>query len=234
MKIRLKFEKHGSMKFIGHLDIMRYFQKAMRRANIDIAYSGGYSPHQIMSFAAPLGVGLESNGEYMDIEVHTLTSSKELLEKLNQAMAEGIKVLSAKLLPETVGNAMASVAAARYTIAFREGYVPDFDWKSQMESCYSQSQILVTKQTKKSTKELDLKPFIYELKAVGDKIEMLVDASSSGNIKPTLVMEAVYHSSGVEELPEFALLITREETYANSGTAENPCFVPLEALGDDF
>ena len=64
MKIRIKFRKWGAMKFIGHLDMMRYFQKAVRRANIDICYSEGYSPHQIMSFAAPLGVGITSDGEY--------------------------------------------------------------------------------------------------------------------------------------------------------------------------
>ena len=68
MKIRIKFAKEGTMKFIGHLDIMRYFQKVMRRADVDIRYSEGFSPHQIMSFAAPLGVGLESRGEYVDIE----------------------------------------------------------------------------------------------------------------------------------------------------------------------
>ena len=60
IKVRIKFSKHGVMRFIGHLDIMRYFQKVFRRAEIDIAYSGGFSPHQIMSFAQPLGVGLES------------------------------------------------------------------------------------------------------------------------------------------------------------------------------
>ncbi len=52
MKIRIKFAKEGTMKFIGHLDIMRYFQKVMRRADVDIRYSEGFSPHQIMSFAA--------------------------------------------------------------------------------------------------------------------------------------------------------------------------------------
>ena len=58
MKIRIKFRKTGNMKFIGHLDVMRYFQKAIRRADVEICYSGGFSPHQIMSFAAPLGVGI--------------------------------------------------------------------------------------------------------------------------------------------------------------------------------
>ena len=52
LKVRVKFAKQGAMKFIGHLDIMRYFQKAIRRADIDVAYSEGFSPHMIMSFAA--------------------------------------------------------------------------------------------------------------------------------------------------------------------------------------
>jgi len=76
IKIRIKFRKYGVMRFIGHLDIMRYFQKAMRRAEIDICYSEGFSPHQIMSFAAPLGVGITSDGEYLDIEVNSTRSSE--------------------------------------------------------------------------------------------------------------------------------------------------------------
>ena len=77
MKVRIKFSKEGPVKFVGHLDTMRYFQKAIRRADIDICYSEGYSPHMIMSFASPLGLGLESDGEYMDIRINGSISSKE-------------------------------------------------------------------------------------------------------------------------------------------------------------
>ncbi len=81
------------MKFIGHLDIMRYFQKSIRRANIPIAFSGGFSPHMIMSFAAPLGVGVTSSGEYFDMELtDDSLSSKEMEDRLNATMAEGMKV----------------------------------------------------------------------------------------------------------------------------------------------
>ena len=92
MKIRIKFRKTGIMKFIGHLDVMRYFQKAIRRADVEICYSGGFSPHQIMSFAAPLGVGITSNGEYVDIEVHSTGTTAEMLERLNAVMAEGLEI----------------------------------------------------------------------------------------------------------------------------------------------
>ena len=60
--LRFRFAKYGAMRYLGHLDLLRYFQKAVRRADIPVAYSGGFSPHQIMSFAAPLGMGLEGLG----------------------------------------------------------------------------------------------------------------------------------------------------------------------------
>ena len=86
MKIRIKFRKQGAVKFVGHLDIMRYFQKVMRRADVDIRYSEGFSPHQIMSFAAPLGVGLTSNGEYVDIEVNSTNPPQEMVAGSTQLM----------------------------------------------------------------------------------------------------------------------------------------------------
>lgn len=235
MKVRIKFAKKGAMKFIGHLDIMRYFQKAIRRAGIDIAYSEGFSPHQIMSFAAPLGVGLESNGEYFDVELHSAVSSSAVLEALQKQMAEGMDILEVKALPEKAGNAMASVAAAGYTVTFRESYEPDFDYISQIPSFFSQEHIIVTKQTKKSEMELDIRPSIYEMHATDDKkgIYMLVDASSAGNIKPSLVMEAFCSQNGFS-LPEFALCITREDTYTNKGSLQQPNFVPLGDMGVTF
>ena len=67
MKVRIKFSKQGNLRFVGHLDMMRYFQKAFRRSELPISYSEGFSPHQIMSFAAPLGIGMTSEAEYVDI-----------------------------------------------------------------------------------------------------------------------------------------------------------------------
>ena len=90
MKVRIKFSKEGPVKFIGHLDVMRYFQKAIRRAEIDIAYSSGFSPHQIMSFAAPLSVGHTSSGEYFDVELNSLDSIEALTARLNEVMVDGI------------------------------------------------------------------------------------------------------------------------------------------------
>ncbi len=232
MKLRVKFSKHGAMKFIGHLDVMRYFQKAIRRAGIDIAYSAGFSPHQIMSFASPLGLGLESNGEYMDIEVNSLTSSEDFINALNAQMVEGIEILEAVLLPDNAENAMASVAAARYTVAFREGYKPDFLTGQVAIDFIGQEEIVVTKKTKRGEATFDMKPFIFDFSFDDEKgtASLTVDASSAGNIKPSLVFRTLYEKHG-EPFDEYALLVTREETYLNIGTKEDIKLAPLGSIG---
>lgn len=233
MKLRIKFGKSGAMKFIGHLDIMRFFQKAIRRADIDIAYSTGFSPHQIMSFAAPLGVGIESTGEYFDIEVNTVTNCTDMLEALNNACVEGIVIYSIKRLPENVGNAMATVAASSYKIKWKEGYNRPIDLLSQIDSFCSKEHIFINKQTKKNITQIDLKPSIYELYSKNDELYMMVNSSSSGSIKPTLVLEALYQDLGIEFDP-LSVQITRLDTFVNKGCAENPDFVPMDAVGVDF
>ena len=87
MKVRIKFSKEGPMKFVGHLDTMRYFQKAIRRAELPVAFSGGYSPHMIMSFAVPLGVGMESLGDYFDLEMAEDMATSEIAARLDEQMA---------------------------------------------------------------------------------------------------------------------------------------------------
>ena len=251
MKIRIKFAKYGAVKYIGHLDVMRFFQKAIRRAGVDIKYSEGFSPHQIMSFAAPLGVGMESMGEYLDIEVNSMTSTKEMKDALNSVTVDGIDILSVKILPDSCKNAMASVAAASYVIRYDAFPIEGIEMK--LSDFYLQEQISVTKKTKKSEIEVDLKPGIYEIKSdkftnylsdykIARKIQnetsdsiiyMLVNASSSGNIKPSMVFDAFCSYCNVELQP-YSRQITRLDTYTSIlGEDGNGKLIPLEEIGHD-
>ena len=199
MKIRIKFRKSGVMKFIGHLDIMRYFQKAMRRADIDICYSEGFSPHQIMSFAAPLGVGITSDGEYLDIEVHESKSTKEAMADLNATMVEGVEITGYVKLPDNAKTAMSLVAAADYKLFFKEGYEVPFTKTEAKQAILdyfiTPSEVLITKQTKKSEKIMDLKQLVYDFKVEGteEAPEFYINlcTGSSDNLKPELVLESL-------------------------------------------
>ena len=228
MKIRIKFSKHGVMKFIGHLDIMRYFQKAIRRAEIPIRFTEGFSPHMVRSFASPLGVGLTSDGEYMDIEVNETISSKEAVRRLNQVMVEGMQVLSYRKIPEgKASNAMSLVAFADYTVTFREGKEPCTGWKERLSGFASLPAILILKKSKKSEKEVDIRPMIQELHLQENgKIFMRLSSGSASNLKPELVMETFTAYLGSEQEP-YSLLVNRVDLYDEH-------MISLEELGEEI
>ena len=223
MKVRIKFSKEGPVRFIGHLDIMRYFQKAIRRAGIVIAYSTGFSPHQIMSFASPLSVGHESCGEYFDVELNSITDTEDIKMRLNQTMAEGIQILQVAVLDETEGNAMASVAAADYLISFRDSVSLPDDWKEKLTAFYEKDKIPVIKKTKKGEREIDLKETVYQLEIREDQVYMLLDAGSGSNMKPGFVLETFCTAENIS-LPEYPFRVRRLETYKRTGEGR---LVPL-------
>lgn len=232
MKVRIKFSKVGSTKFIGHLDTMRYFQKAVRRAGLPAAYSGGFSPHMIMSFAAPLGVGTTSQGEYFDMELTETVSTDVIEQKLNEAMAEGFAVVSARQVEDgKASKAMSLVAAADYYVEFRDGKAPEMNWQDRVDEFFNQKSISVLKKTKRSEKEVDIRPFIYEIYMQDNKIFMKLASASANYTKPELVTDTFLQWLGAE-LPPYSYMVERLEVYANQGTEENPEFVSLEALGE--
>lgn len=234
MKVRVKFTKTGAMKFIGHLDIMRYFQKAVRRAKIDIAYSEGYSPHMIMSFAAPLGVGVTSEGEYFDMELRSAQSSEEMERRMNEAMVEGMRIVSIRRIPEEKSsNAMALVAAADYLVSFREGKELPEGWRDQLDDFLAQEEILCTKQTKKGEREVDIRPWIYRMELRENGVFMRLSSGSVKNLKPEMVMQAFSAYLGYQ-LEEYALMIHRIEIYANLGDEAADHLVSLESLGEEL
>ena len=232
MKVRIKFAKYGVMKFIGHLDVMRYFQKALRRADIDIKFTEGMSPHMIMSFAAPLGVGLTSVGEYVDIELRTPITTEKALEQLNKVMVEGMEILDFRQIEEgKAGKAMSLVAAADYTVTFRKGCAPRGDWQSDLSGFFAQKSIVVTKETKKGVSEVDIRPMIYQMSVNAGVVTMQLATGSAANLKPELVMEAYAKWKGFE-LPDFALEVNRCEVYADMGKNGKHKFVSLNDLGE--
>lgn len=253
MMVRMKFIKTGPVKFVGHLDILRFFQKAVRRSGLDVEYSQGFSPHQIMSFASPLGVGLTSEGEYLDVSFHSLPDKQTVLNELNAAMNEFIRVTDMVVLKQNAKNAMSCVAAADYLIALRDNY--DFpeneEFRRKFTEFINQESITILKKSKKSEKETDIKPYILsfafaegqtangelvfkpeELKYApeyenGIKVFLKLSSGSVNNLKPELVMEAFAAYAGIT-YEEFAFQIHRLELYGEGDTGK---LIPLSEVG---
>ncbi|MFV0529396.1 MAG: TIGR03936 family radical SAM-associated protein [Lachnospiraceae bacterium] len=235
MKARVKFSKRGPVKYVGHLDMMRYFQKTIRRAQIPIAYSEGYNPHMIMSFAAPLGVGTQSDGEYFDMILQEPMASREMCERLNATMAEGIQVVNIVEVEDTKAtNAMSLVAAADYEIVYEAmAEAVAVRWAAALREFAAQETIEVLKKTKRSESLVDIRPFIYEISMLGNVMHMKLAAGSVNHTKPELVLAAFMEYTGESAAPQ-AFQLIRNEIYAATGEPENPQFVSLDALGSEI
>lgn len=237
--LRIKFERTGPVCYIGHLDMMRYFQKAVMRAGIDVRYSEGFNPHQIMSFAYPLGVSMETRGDYFDIDVLSYPDCETIADQLNGVMADGIRVISVTALPEGAGNAMASVAAADYLVhlCYGDGQT-DMERKEDvthdgttegnslteemLRQFLSQKEIFITKETGKKTSVEDIRSGIFALEQREDQmLFMKLKSGSDGNIKPAAVLEAL---SDMFSLRLASDRIIRLEIY---GKDEDGVLVPL-------
>ncbi len=231
LKVRIKFTKTGPVKFVGHLDTMRYFQKAVRRAGLPAAFSGGYSPHMIMSFAAPLGVGVESLAEYFDLELTEEVSSAEICSRLNEVMAEGFTVIASCAVEDgKTKNAMSLVAASDYHVFFREGKAPSAGWEEKLPLFLMQPSIEAEKESKKGLRTVDIRPFIYDMRTENGGIFFRLASASANYTRPDVVMAAFYRFLG-EEMPESACQVRRLEVYADTGTENEPHFVTLGSLG---
>ncbi|HKL80745.1 MAG TPA: TIGR03936 family radical SAM-associated protein [Mobilitalea sp.] len=171
MKVRIKFQKFGAMKFVGHLDEMRYFQKAFRRAGTDNEYTKGFSPHQIMSFAAPLGVGLTSDSEYMDLQLLSSDTPEVMMERINAVMTEGFRIISFNFLLEREEDrknvtAMALVSSADYMVSLKDGYsvMEVINTPEKFQKAFSEfinrKEIIIDKKTKTSEMAVDIRPMI--------------------------------------------------------------------------
>lgn len=232
LKARIKFSKKGAMRYIGHLEVMRYFQKIMRRAQIPIAFTEGYSPHMIMSFASPLGVGAISQGEYFDIELAEPIASLEAMQRMNEVSVEGIEILSFRqIAEEKKQTGMTILAGADYLVRGKDTPIPT-EWFPQIASFLAQPEIIIMKKTKRSEREVDIRPMIYDMHVQEDGIFMQLAAGSVQNLKPGLVMKA-FCNYLEEEFSERAYEECRLEMYADRGEYERN-LVSLETLGQEI
>ena len=233
MKARIKFRKYGVLRFIGHLDVMRFFQKLMRRADIPIAFTGGYSPHMIMSFASPLGIGLTSDGEYLDIELTAPVDSREAVKRMNEECVEGIEIISIRQISdEKKMTGMTILAAADYLISVKKGALPE-NWKEAFADFMAQREICVIKQTKRSEREEDIRPLIFRWEIQGENIWLQLAAGSRNNLKPELVMDTFLSVCAIPE-DSVSFAYHRLEMYADKGKDGERNLVSLESLGQEI
>lgn len=214
MRKRIKFSKLGNLKFIGHLDLLRMFQRALKRADIKLSFSQGFNPHPLMSFAHPLSLGITSEGEYLDMTLQVNVDNEDLINRLNDTLPDNVRILEAADLEDKEPKAMAAVRAAKYVIQHTIDCDID-EFKDRIAGFIGQDEILIEKINKKKrkVKMVDIKPGILNIVILDKKqMRVLLSAGSVNNIKPQLLMKAMYDYMN-EEHDEYEIKYHREDLY---------------------
>ena len=177
-------------------------------------------------------MGITSDGEYFDGEFESVTTSNDMIDALNAVSVDEMKVTECVLLPDDAKNSMSVVSASDYVITFEER-TSDYEKTKLIGSVMdfmAQNEIVILKKTKKSEREENIKPGIINCELRDDSIYMLLSTGSEYNLKPELVMQALYAYTGIEH-NQFHYHIHRLETYMDSPKGD---LMPLYKAGTSF
>ena len=224
MRMLAVFEKGERIRHIGHLDIQRSVQRGLRRSGLPVAYSNGFNPHILITFASALSTGACGKREIMDVTMAEEVSPEEFLEKMNHAMPPEMRLSEARALDQKHPALMASLRAAKYDLLIRD---PEQAEKlaAAIPDMMAKETVTAMRKTKTALKECDIKPLIYDLKAEGQHILATMTLTEREACKPGMLIEALSREAGIEG--EIRMLITRT---ALLGMDEAENLVPLETL----
>lgn len=190
-KLRLLFVKEAQAAYISHLDLLRTFQRAFPRTELDIRHSQGYHPHPIISIVLPLPVGQSSECELLDFEVTQDTDGSGIAEKLNGGMPCGLKVLDCYEAVRPVRELAFLQAELEWEY---DAGVPD-GAVAALQELFARQELVIRKRTKrKEMAEVNIAPMIswIELREEENRIwaDVMVQAQNPG-LNPQLLPQAI-------------------------------------------
>ncbi len=218
--IRVKYKKEDEMIFISHLDLQRLLQRAFRRAKINLSYSEGFNPHPKMSYGNALALGVESQGEYVDIEIEDDIEVKEFLERINEQLPEGIKFIKGQEIDPKTPSLSSVIVYGEYifNIDLESPLSKEFV-KSRVLNFIKSKEIIVTKKNKKGkTVEVDIRPLIknFDLISLDESkitFESTIATGSKANLNINILIPQILDMLGLDMDPR-EVSVLRRDLYA--------------------
>ena len=227
--MRSRFYKKGDMVFISHLDLIRVFERAVRRAGIPVAYTQGFNPHPIMAFATALGIGVASEGEYIDIQLSDDMDSELFMSRLNSVLPDGLEIIKSKKIFDKAKSLMSIVCSSIYLVKLKtKKLLNETDVKQYIEDLLDREVIIERKQRKQKRgqrkkkpefREINIRPFIRDIELfLLNEYEILLKmhlaAGSRGNLKPEVVVDKLHELAGLP-IEEYETRIKRLDLFAD-------------------
>lgn len=200
--VRMKFSKTGRAKYISHLDLMRCFQRCIRRAELPIAYSEGFHPHMLIVFAAALSLGFESECEIIELGLSEDMPFDEVKSRMQSVLPEGIDIEECYAPIHKMGQ----ISFAEYEVTLPCENSEEL--LSMWREFLSRDKIAVMKKTKRGFREMDLKEHTECLSAEAGKDALMLylrlPAGSTVNVNPSLLIdEFVKNEQVVTGFPKY-------------------------------
>ncbi|HKL10959.1 MAG TPA: TIGR03936 family radical SAM-associated protein [Clostridia bacterium] len=201
-RIRARYEKRGRVKYLGHLEMIKVFERAFRRVGVPLKYTEGFNPHPKMSFALPSSVGFSSIGEYIDVEVTEAVKMDKFIDAMNSALPDGLKVIAGGYVDIKAKSLMSLVDYSEFEIDFPMDAETDKDSILEFEKILETGPIPARKRTKSGKfVEKDLKDDIHGYEVIRFEsnqiiLKVLLSAGSRGNLNPLFLLKGLGEKFG--------------------------------------
>lgn len=226
MRIQAVFEKNERIRHIGHLDIQRAVQRGLRRSGLPVAYSNGFNPHILVSFASALSTGACGLREIMDVTMAEKTEPEEFLAKMNRSMPPEMRLLEARAVEDRHPALTALLKAASYELVLRDAAQAE-KLTAVIGATLAQERIPAVRKSKSGLKECDIKPWIYALRGKDTRLFATLALTERETCKPGMLVDALKAAAGMPAEEEVRMLVIRTGLL---GEDQEGRFVPLETL----
>lgn len=200
----IKFSKQGFICYTSHLDMLRLFKRAFKKAGIRLSYSQGFNPHPKMGFAQPLSLGYSSVAEYLEFETEEAYEPDQLKTAIEEQMPQGVMIFSCQETGDQKKSMAARTKAAEYLIGIPVGKALRKAPEKLCQEFLAENEIMVPKKQKKSKafKDVNIRDKIQSLNVVaeGDNLifTALLDSGSESNLSPELLITALTKFMGID------------------------------------
>lgn len=185
---RVRFSKTGKLRFLSHHDVLRMFERALRRSGLPIRMTEGFNPHPILAFPTALGVGIESLDEIFEFELSSWVAPKQIEKTLQAECPEGIGIVSVEAF---VRKDRSYVDFVEYE-ALCPGQTAGL--AERIAALLAKSEHVVERPSDKGTKSVNIRPYLMDVDFDEGKVYLRIRITDSGTAKP----EEALRSLGIE------------------------------------
>jgi len=205
MKLLLTFQKGEALRHLGHLDLQRAMQRALRRSGLPVRYSQGFNPHMLTSFASALSVGVSSDEEILEVALDQPLDADDCLACLNAVLPQALRATKAVLVEDAHPALMGLLKQAGYT-----AWLPGADaivLCAAAESFLAEDEVVALRKSKRKEAMVNIRPMVHALGVTGEeggvRLDMRLSLEETATLKPDLLIVTLWERAGLlrEDMP---------------------------------